>query len=79
MLGAALLGLGIASVLEAHYVSGKGIGLYGHAAINLTAAACLGGVLILGRAAPSKRGRGLLWLAAGVLTLLGLIEIFAAT
>ncbi len=78
LLGATLVGLGLASALEAHYVPGKSLGLYGTTAINLCVAACLGGLLILGRSAPSKRGRGLLWLAAGLLTVLGLVEIIAA-
>ena len=78
LLGATLVGLGVASALGSHYLPGQGIGLYGNATINLVVAACLGGLLILGQAAPSKRGRCLLWIAAGLLTLLGLVEIIAA-
>ena len=78
LLGVTLIGLGLATLLEVQYVAGKGLGVYGSTAINLSAAAGLGAMLILGRGAPSKRGRSILWLAAALLTLLALVEIIAA-
>lgn len=79
LLGATLIGLALASALEAQYLPGKSLGLHGSTTINLSVAAGLGALLILGRAAPSKRGRGILWLVTACLTVLGLVEIVAAT
>ena len=78
LLGATLIGLGLAMVLEVQYVPGKGLGVYGNTAVNLAAAAGVGAMLILGRGAPTKRGRAVLWLTAALLTLLALVEIISA-
>ena len=78
LLGATLIGLGLATVLEVQYLPGKGLGLYGSTAINLAAAAGLGAQLILGQSAPTKRGQVILWLTAASLTLLAFIEIISA-
>lgn len=75
LVGGGLVAVAFASVLEAYYTPGKGLGLMGSVAINLTMAAVLGGLLILGRATGPKRGRLLLWLSAAALTLLALITI----
>lgn len=73
--GALLAGLAIATAIESRWLPGTSIGLAGHAAINLAVAAVLGGLLILGRAGTTKRGRLLLAIAAAVLGLLELVEI----
>lgn len=78
LLGATLIGLSLASLLEAQYLPGKSLGLLGSTTINLSVAVGLGALLILGRAAPSKRGRSILWLITACLTILGLVEIVAA-
>ena len=75
--GALLTGLAIAAAVESQWLPGKALGLAGHAAINLTAAAVLGGLLILGRTGALRRGRALLGLVAAALALLGLIEVVA--
>ncbi len=73
--GAGLLALAVGTYIEAQIAPGKGLGVLGSAAINLTLAALLGSALIVGRAAMARRGRALLWLAAAALTLLALVEI----
>lgn len=78
LLGASLAGLGLAAGLELQYLPGKVIGLYGLSAVNLASAAGLGSLLILGWAGTAKRGRAVLWLATGLLTVLACIEIISA-
>ena len=78
LLGGTLVGIAVAMVLDGQYVPGRGIGVYGGAAINLSAAAALGCMLILGRAGTAKRGRGLLWLTAFFLAMMSLLTIVAA-
>ena len=73
LLGALLIGLAAASLLEARMQGG--LGLAGSIAINLAGAAMIGALLILGRAGNTRRGRSLLWLIAGALVFLGLVEI----
>ena len=78
LLGATLIGLGLATVLDMHYLPGKGLGLHGSTAINLAVAAGIGAQLILGRGTPTRRGQSILGLAAASLTLLALVEIISA-
>jgi hypothetical protein len=73
LLGALLIGLAAASLLEARMQGG--LGLAGSIAVNLAGAAMIGALLILGRAGNTRRGRLLLWLIAGALVVLGLVEI----
>lgn len=77
LLGALLIGLAAASLLEARMQGG--LGLAGSIAINLAGAAMIGALLILGRAGNTRRGRSLLWLIAGALVVLGLVEIAHAS
>jgi hypothetical protein len=77
LLGALLIGLAAASLLEARMQGG--LGLAGSIAINLAGAAMIGALLILGRAGNTRRGRLLLWLIAGALVVLGLVEIAHAS
>ena len=73
LLGALLIGLGIASLLEVRMQGG--LGLAGSVAVNLAGSAMIAALLILGRAGKTMRGRFLLWLAAAALVILGLVEI----
>jgi hypothetical protein len=73
LLGALLIGLGIASLLEVRMQGG--LGLAGSVAVNLAGAAMIATLLSLGRAGKTMRGRFLLWLAAAALVILGLVEI----
>lgn len=75
MLGATLLGLAIATVLEAYLTSRNGLGLAGLVAINLTGAMGLVSLLIMGRAGTARRGRALLWLLAAGHAVLALVEL----
>lgn len=74
MLGAVLLGMSVASVLEGSLRAKAGLGLSGSIAINLAAIFVLGSHLILARTAPTKRGRLTLWLLVIVLAALSLAE-----
>lgn len=73
LLGALLIGLGIASLLEVRMQGG--LGLAGSIAVNLAGATTIGALLILGRAGKTMRGRFLLCLAATALVILSLVEI----
>ena len=74
LLGALLIGLAAASLLEVRMQGGLGLG--GSIAINLAGGTMIGGaLLILGRAGKTKRGRFLLWLTAVALIVLSLVEI----
>jgi hypothetical protein len=75
LLGAALLGLAIASFLQGYLPKGGGLGLAGSVAVNFTAAIVLLVHLILGVAAPSARGRWSLWAAFAILAGLALLEV----
>lgn len=77
LLGALLIGLGIASLLEVRMQGG--LGLAGSVAVNLAGAAMIATLLTLGRAGKTLRGRFLLWLATAALVVLGLVEIAYAT
>lgn len=73
LLGALLIGLGVATLLEVRMQGGLGLG--GSIAVNLAGAAMLGALLVLGRAGKTKRGRLLLSLTAAALVILSLVEI----
>ncbi len=79
MLGALLLGLAIASLLQGTLRAQGGLGLTGSIAVNLTVTAVLGSLLILGPATPTKRGRLALWCLMILLTLLSLAELAFAS
>ena len=75
MLGATLAGLAIATLLENQFAARNGLGLAGHVALNLVASLAIVALLILGRAAPTLRGRILLAFTAAALVLLALVEL----
>lgn len=75
LLGATLLGLAVATVLEGQLASRNGLGLSGHIAINLTVAMALVAMLIMGRAGTALRGRILCWIMAAAHALLALVEL----
>ncbi|MEL6372782.1 MAG: hypothetical protein AAFR04_02310 [Pseudomonadota bacterium] len=75
MLGAALIGMAMASAIEAILPAQNGLGLGGSLAMNLVAILVLLSLLIMGHAAPSRRGRALIWLMLLALFLLCLVEV----
>jgi hypothetical protein len=79
LLGAVLIGLAAASLIEGRRPGAGGLGLAGSIAINLAGAAMISALLILHRAGNTRRGRVLLGLLAALLVLLSLIEIAYAS
>jgi hypothetical protein len=77
LLGALLLGIALASALNAKAATPRGLALGGSVAINLAAAAFLLATAILQPSA-TRRGRLATWLVAAGLFLLSLIEIALA-
>jgi hypothetical protein len=75
LLGAALLGLAAATFLEGQLPARNGLGLAGHVAVNLAIVLAMLAALIMGKAAPARRGRLALALLAAVLVVLSLVEI----
>lgn len=75
VLGGLLVGVGAAAFIEVKLKAGTGLGLGGAIAINLSGVAILISLLILGQAGPLRRGRAALWIVAGVLATLALVEI----
>lgn len=78
LLGAVLIGIAVASLIEGRAPGAGGLGMAGSIAINLAGAGMLGALLILDRAGKTRRGRALLILIAAILVLLSLFEIAAA-
>jgi hypothetical protein len=77
ILGAVLVGIGLALVLEWRRESGQehpGLGLAGAIAINLSGGLALAGWLAFGDLSLPARGRFLLWALAAVLVLLSSFE-----
>ena len=76
LLGAILIGIGLASALNARAAGGRGLALGGSVSINLAVATFLfvSGML---RPPQTRRGRLLSWLIVATLFLLSLIEIGA--
>jgi hypothetical protein len=75
LLGGVLIGLALASLLESHFLQRRGIGLAGHIVINLTVAFTLAGLLILGQAGRTRRGKVLLSIFIAFLVVLSLVEL----
>lgn len=75
LVGAMLIGLAAAMIVELRLQPGHALGLSGIAAIDLAVGATLWAMLILGRAGSTKRGRLAIGTAAFVLTLLALVSI----
>jgi hypothetical protein len=75
MLGALLVGMAAATFLELWKHGVGGLGLAGCICINLAGAAVLMALVVLDQAAPTRRGRYVVILAAGLLVLLSLVEL----
>lgn len=75
VLGGLLVGIAAAAFIEVKFKAGSGLGLGGAIAINLAGVSILVSLLILGQAGPLRRGRAVLWIVAGVLATLALVEI----
>jgi hypothetical protein len=77
LLGAILIGIGLASALHARAAGVRGLALGGSVSINLAAAAFLLAAVLLQPPA-ARRGRLLSWLIVATLFLLSLVEIALA-
>lgn len=75
LVGATLVGLALAFALEGWIGNVHGLGLAGAMAINFAVAIVIASLLILGKAAATRRGRIVLWMAASLLVLLALLEL----
>lgn len=75
LLGAVLVSLAVAIVLEAQLASKSGLGLAGLVAINLVTALALTGLLIMDRTAKTRRGRAFIILFVVATTILALFEL----
>ena len=78
ILGAVLIGIGIALLIGCRRKSHRpaGLGLYGAIAINLCGAAFLIGWLLIGNLAIPLRGQVFLWGLAVLLISISLVELF---
>jgi thiol:disulfide interchange protein len=75
LLGAVLIGLGLAAYIEGSNSRSNGLGFAGAVVINLIGAATLASLLVAGQAAQTARGRSVLWVATVVLALLSLLQL----
>lgn len=75
LLGALLVGVGLAAYIQGSTVTGKGLGFVGAIVINLLAAGVIAALLVLDRAAQTTRGRSVLWVTVVILVLLSLLEL----
>jgi len=75
LVGALLIGIAGALLLQGSFPNVRTIAPAGLIAINLVGAAMLVALLVLKRASQTRRGTILLWLIAGCLALLSLVEI----
>jgi hypothetical protein len=75
LLAAVLVGVGIATVLQATITPGRGLGLAGLMAINLIAAAVVTGQLVMGKTVTTRRGMATLWALVMMLTGISLVEL----
>jgi len=78
LLGALLVGMAAATLLEGSVADARGLGLGGLVLINLITAAVIITLLVLERGSQTKRGKLFLWTLAIMLFGLGLIEIAVA-
>lgn len=77
LLGAILIGIGLALIMDALPTGLAGLGLSGAIAINLCAAVMLSVALLTGIGKPTRGGRRLLWFLVAVLLLLSAAESIA--
>jgi hypothetical protein len=75
LLGALLIGLAAATFLQGVWPEARAIGLAGCILINLTSAAIITVLAVLGAGAPTWRGAAVLWALVVVLIVLSLFEI----
>jgi hypothetical protein len=75
LLGAVLIGLATASLIESRNPGAGGLGLAGSIAVNLAGATMIGALLMLDRAGRTRRGKLLLWIVVAMLVLLSLVEV----
>jgi hypothetical protein len=75
LVGAGLLGVGAALLLQGYYPAVRTISPAGLIVLNLFGAVMLGTLQILGLGATARRGKLLIWGIAAVLALIGLIEV----
>jgi hypothetical protein len=75
LLAGVLVGVGLATILQATIAPGRGLGLAGLMAINLVAAALVTGQLVMGRTITTRRGKATLWALVITLTGLSLVEL----
>ena len=78
LLGALLIGMAAAILLEGSIAGSKGLGLGGLVLINLIGAAVIITLLVMERASQTRRGKLVLWALALGLVVLGFFEIAAA-
>ena len=77
LLGAILIGIGIALLLECYSKKHQGLGIAGAICINLTVGIILGFWLILNHSVLSNHGYIVLWFLVVILIGIGSIELFA--
>lgn len=78
LLGALLLGMAAATLLEGSVAGSTGLGLGGLVLINFVTAAMIVSLLVLQRGSQTRRGKVFLWaLGVGLFTL-GVVEIAVA-
>jgi hypothetical protein len=75
MFGAALIGMAAATFVEGRFGGAQGLSLTGVVAINLSLALFLIAQLVMQTAAPTFRGRLVVWAVAIALVVMSLIEI----
>ena len=78
ILGAVLIGIGVALVIECYRkpIRPAGLGLHGAIAINLCGAVFLVGWLLSGKLEIPLRGHVFLWSLAALLIVISLVELF---
>ncbi len=78
LLGALLIGMAAATLLEGSVAGSRGLGLGGLVVINLIGAAVIIALLVLERGSQTRRGKLFLWALALGLVALGVLEIAVA-
>lgn len=78
LLGALLIGMATATLLEGGVGSSTGLGLGGLVAINLISAAVVIALLVLDRGSQTRRGKLFLWTLSLTLVVLAVLEIAVA-
>ena len=74
-LGSVLVGMAVAAAFGVGLGRSNGLGLAGAAVVNVAAAVFIVAELTIGAPGLARRGRLFLWLLAGVLAILSLVEL----